>query len=43
MDLFTCNLELAMDECLQLIRMAFAPLEMDVKRIPRGVGLAARV
>lgn len=37
LDLFTCNLGMAIGSCLELIRDAFRPEDMDVKRITRGI------
>ncbi len=37
LDLFTCNLNMPVEECLQSLREAFAAGQMEVKRISRGI------
>ncbi len=43
MDLFTCNLDMSMDACLEFLRETFGATAMDVKRIERGMNVTADV
>lgn len=43
LDLFTCNLHMPLEECLDMIRQAFQPSDMEVKRIERGIRPLAAV